>query len=275
MTPHNLANFDNNSPIGVFDSGLGGLTVLRELKKRLPGESFVYLGDTARAPYGSKGARTIARYARDCIRFLTGKKVKLIVAACNTVSALGEGRLNEESVSPVIGTIPSAVREVSKMSACTQLGVIGTEATIASRAYEQAFLAAMPELHVTSIACPLFVPLVEQGMLAGEVPEAVIKYYLESSKNNQIDALVLACTHYPLLKESLGLYMGSNVEIIEPSKSVAELVEEYLEGKALLNNQKSIPKIEYFVTDDVSRFDYLAKHFLQNEEVNSLKVEEL
>jgi len=265
----------NTRPIGVFDSGLGGLTVLTELRRQLPKENFVYLGDTARTPYGSKGPKTIARYADECIKFLQTKNVKLIVAACNTVSALGDATLNRDKTVPVIGTIESALKEVAKLPDCKKIAVIGTEATIGSKAYEVAFNRAMPDLQVDSLACPLFVPMVEQGILEGRVFEVVADHYLERLRLIRVDALVLACTHYPLLKSALESYLGSEVVIVEPSKSVAELVTKSLEETGLIGAPSGDPTMEYFVTDEVSRFDYLARLFLQNEEVQALRIEDL
>ncbi len=267
----------STQPIGLFDSGLGGLTVLRELRKTLPNENFVYLGDTARTPYGSKSASTVLRYARECAGFLYQQEIKLLVVACNSASAVALDLLKEEASCPVLGTIESAVKSAIEVTTQGRIGIIGTDATIASGVYEKYLHQRNPSLELFSKACPLFVPLVEQGMLEGEIVEKTIEYYLQPLKDNQIDSLILACTHYPLLTSALVRFFGSQVTIVECSKVLAVDTKSLLSSSALLypNDRADLPSENYFVTDEVSRFNYLGRLLLRSDTINAVKVDSL
>ncbi|MEZ4753688.1 MAG: glutamate racemase [Bdellovibrionota bacterium] len=262
-----------DAPIGIFDSGLGGLTVLRELRKVLPKESFIYLGDSARTPYGNKSAATVLRYATECANFLLEKRIKLLIIACNSASAVALNVLEEECFCPVIGTIESAVSKALKYSVSKKIGVIGTSGTIASGVYQRELEKQSPGTSVYASACPLFVPLVEQGMLNGKIVSSIIDYHLKELKAAKIDSLILGCTHYPLLSGALHKYFGKGVELIECSKSIAlEVFKTLKQAEALSEVQGSE---QYFVTDDVGRFNALASLFLEKSSINAICIEEL
>lgn len=268
------ASRNDNRPIGVFDSGLGGLTVLKELQAMLPGERLIYLGDTARTPYGSKGAQTIVRYSDECAKFLLRHEVKLLVVACNTASSIALSYLKESCPCPVIGTIEQAVRSALRNARRNRIGIIGTEATIASGAYQKRLQELAPQVTVLSQACPLFVPLVEQGMFSGEIVDKVIEHYLAGMRSEGVDALVLGCTHYPLLSAALGKYFGDEVAIVECAKAIAEEVGEILSAQGLrASTSQQSSRGPFFVTDEVSRFDRLAALLLGESMSNAKKVE--
>ena len=275
MNPQKISRIGSyaQKPIGIFDSGLGGLTVLRELRKALPNEHFIYLGDTARTPYGSKSASTIVRYSVECASFLSNFDVKLVVVACNTSSAAALSELDHRFPCPVIGTIVPAVKAALAASSAGRFGVIGTQGTIASKVYDQALQTAVPGSFVYSMACPLFVPLVEQGMLEGEIVDKVIELYLTPFKREGIDTLILGCTHYPLLTPRIQSFLGNSVKIIECSKAITEEVLTTLRsGEAAATGPG---QEDYYVTDEVSRFNHLAKLILQQDHVHAAQVEEL
>jgi len=263
-------------PIGLFDSGLGGLTVLRELARLLPEERFLYLGDTARLPYGTKGATTIVRYARECARFLVERNVKALVIACNTASSVGLDILREELPCVVIGTIEPAAEAAIARTTTGGIAVIGTDATVASGAYERAIAARAPHLTVISKACPLFVPLVEQGMFEGEIVERVVELYLGEIDFSRFDTLILGCTHYPLLKKAIRAKVGGSVSIIDSAVPIAHELERVL-GAADLCRPSGLPRGShtFFATDEIGRFNRLAAILLENEPVTAVKVEEL
>ncbi|MCB0318272.1 MAG: glutamate racemase [Bdellovibrionales bacterium] len=263
-----------DAPIGIFDSGLGGLTVLRELRKVLPNEKYIYLGDTARTPYGSKSSATVLRYAAECANYLLEQRIKLLVVACNTASAIALRVLDEECICPVIGTIDGTVSRALKYSISETIGVIGTTATISSGVYQREIEKNAPKANVYSAACPLFVPLVEQGMLSGEIVSKIVEHHLKELKASDIDTLILGCTHYPLLLGALNEYFGANVELIECSKSIALDVFKLLKQADALN-PSAIGDERYFVTDDVSRFNTFASLFLDTSSVDAVHVEEL
>ena len=267
----------SNFPIGLFDSGLGGLTVLKELRKLLPGERFVYLGDTARTPYGPKGSETIQRYSLECARFLHEREIKLLVVACNTSSSFALDVLTAKSPCPVIGTIDPAVRQALQLDGVRRVGVIGTKGTIASGAYAQRIKEANPEVQVFSQACPLFVPLVEEGIYSGPIVESVVEHHLAGLKSQGLDALILGCTHYPLISGVISKFFGPSTKIIECGGAIALEVRELLgKGECLRTGAKpALEDEQYFVTDDVSRFNDLASLFLEAHPVQAVKVEAL
>ncbi|MBX7145545.1 MAG: glutamate racemase [Oligoflexia bacterium] len=262
-----------SAPIGVFDSGLGGLTVLRALRQRLPQERFVYLGDTARTPYGSKSPETIRRYARECAQFLQRFEVKLLVVACNTVSSWALDELTQESAVPVIGTLDTAVSAVKNLERVERVGIVGTQATISSHSYEQHLIAAGIQAKFFPQACPLFVPLVEQGMYEGEIVEKVIELYLAPLKKEAIDTLILGCTHYPMLAGAIGKFMGEQVRIVESSEAIAAVANQYIGVSAKTTFDG--PSERYFVTDDVGRFNALSSLFLEAQPAQRVTLEAL
>lgn len=266
-----------NLPVGIFDSGLGGLTVLKELRRYLPHEQFVYLGDTARTPYGSKSRETIQRYSLECASFLERQGIKLLVVACNTSSSLALDVLIDKLDCPVVGTIEPAVREALAGPAISRVGVIGTKATIQSGAYTELLHARSPGLSISSIACPLFVPLVEEGICSGPIVESVVQMYLSPFRAQPVDSLILGCTHYPLLSAEISAYLGSGTTIIQCSSAIAGSVRKILDDVNLAAEIQrfSHPEERYYVTDDVGRFNELASLFLDGRKVEAVKIESL
>jgi len=241
-------------PIGIFDSGIGGLTVLREVSSRLPGEPLVYLGDTARLPYGTKSPETIIRYSLQNARFLVGQGIKLLVVACNSASSVAIPRLQEQIPIPVLGVIRPGARRAAEASRKGALGVIGTRATIASGAYEREISDLRPDARMISRACPLFVSLVEEGWVGNEVCRLTVESYLGDLREAGIDTLVLGCTHYPLLKTVIGEALGPEVALIDSAEAVAGEVEALLHREGLECGDGGAGEQRYFVTDASDRF---------------------
>jgi glutamate racemase len=265
-----MANRD--SAIGVFDSGIGGLTVLHKIIEALPRENTVYLGDTARAPYGTKSVETVLRYSFEDSEFLVEKGVKLLVVACNTSTAIALGSVRERLAIPVIGVIEPGVRRAIKTSKSKKVGVIGTDATIQSGAYTRALKALDAAVEVYSRACPLFVPLVEEGWTDNAVVELTVKNYLGSLKQSGIDTLILGCTHYPLLKKAIRKFMGKGVSLVDSAEEVA------LEVAALLKRYSLARKTGkgahgFFVTDAPERFIKVGQRFLGEKVESAVRIE--
>lgn len=223
-----------SAPIGVFDSGIGGLTVVRELLRQLPNERIVYFGDTARVPYGPKSPDTVRRYSREISAYLRSQDVKAIVIACNTATAHALPVLAAELPLPVIGVVEPGARAAVATSRGAELGVIGTAGTIASGAYERAIRRLAPHAHIVTRACPLFVPLVEEGWLTAEATRLIATEYLAPLQASRIDTLVLGCTHYPLLKPLLGEILGPDVALIDSAHETAAEIGRVLEDRGLL-----------------------------------------
>lgn len=221
-------------PIGVFDSGIGGLTVAAALRRRLPGEEIIYLGDTARVPYGTKSSRTVNRYALECALFLFNRGVKMIVVACNTVSAVALPRLKSVLKVPMIGVIEPGVAAGLKASKAGRIGVIGTPSTIASGEYQRLLLQNDPSIQVSAKACPLLVPMAEEGRLKGPVVDLALNEYLGPLRRQKIDTLILGCTHYPLFKEAIGGVLGEGITLVDSAEAVAAEVEGVLLRESLL-----------------------------------------
>lgn len=251
-------------PIGVFDSGLGGLTAVRELARLLPGEDIVYFGDTGRVPYGSRSQETIIKYARQDVAFLNTFELKAIVIACGTVSTTALDLLRAENRIPVLGVVEPAVQAAAAASQSGKIGLIGTEASIRSGAYERALAALRPEAQVLARACPLFVPLVENGRFrpGDAVAELVTAEYLAGLKEAGVDTLVLGCTHYPLLKGVIGAYLGPEVTLIDVGAQCAQRVQALLEETDGLSGGREGGAHRYFVSDTVDGFTRLASLFL-------------
>lgn len=252
---------DAQLPIGVFDSGLGGLTVVRELSRRLPNENLIYVGDTARVPYGTKSPETIRRYSLQISFFLLQKRVKMIVVACNTSSALALKSLQNLPI-PVIGVIEPGARAAVLKTNSSRVGVIGTPATVRSHAYYKAIKKYSPRSKVWETACPLFVPLVEEGWLDRKVTADVAELYLKPLLKNRIDTLVLGCTHYPLLKDTLQQVAGKRVLLIDSAEATAEEVAKRLSKSGLLSPSKKKGKTDFFVTDNAKTFSQASRRFL-------------
>jgi glutamate racemase len=252
----------SSSPIGIFDSGVGGLTVFRALEQRLPNESLIYLGDTARVPYGTRSLATVERYAIEDADFVRSRGVKVIVIACNTASAHAANRLREVFDVPVIGVIRPGARRAVAASRSGRIGVIATEGTIASGAYERAILALNPNVEVLSRACPLFVPLAEEGWIDHPVTRQVAEEYLSTMRSSQVDTLVLGCTHYPILRPVIDEVMGDHVTFIDSGAAVADEVAKVLQVSGLLRSEKEPRSEEFYVTDAAIRFQRVAELFL-------------
>ncbi len=256
-------------PIGVFDSGVGGLTVVAALRRRLPGEPILYLGDTARLPYGIKTAETVRRYTRRNVEFLVERGVRAVVVACNTASAVAADDLAVGL--PLWGVVEPGARRAAELSA-GRVGVIGTESTIRSDAYGRALRRLRPGLEIASRACPLFVPLVEEGWHEDEITEAIARRYLEPLLDEGIDTLVLGCTHYPLLKPLIQRVVGPEIHLVDSAEVVAETVAAELE-RAAAADAGSPPEHHFCVTDGPDRFGGLARRILGDSEVSLELVE--
>ena len=259
------------SPIGVFDSGLGGLTVLTELLKAIPNEHIIYLGDTARVPYGNKSPQTVTRYSFENTRFLLKKAIKLLIVACNTASAYSIDTIKSEFSVPCLGVIQPGARAAIQKTRFPGVAVIGTSGTIQSRAYPEAIHKLKPDIMVYEKACPLFVPLVENEFINDPVTYEVAKKYLKDLKKKKIDTLILGCTHYPVLKTVIAKVM-KDVKLVDSSLAVAKEVEKVLIEKdlcALRNPAKG--KLKCFITDDVEGFNKVAKVFFK-ETISTKKV---
>ena len=250
-------------PIGIFDSGLGGLTVVRQIRRVLPHEDLIYLGDTARVPYGTKSPATVIRFACEDTQFLVDQHVKAVVVACNTASAWALPTLERSYRMPIFGVILPGVRAALARTRTRRIGVIATSATVRSQAYTKGLLARDDGLELVVRACPLLVPLVEEGCLSGPITSAILHDYLDPILARDIDTLVLGCTHYPLLKEALTEVVGPGVGLVDSAETCAEYVAERLRQLGLLAVNRQRPgRIEPQVTDDTTWFDQQAQRFL-------------
>lgn len=254
----------NAAPVGVFDSGVGGLTVAREIMRQLPNENLVYFGDTARVPYGSKSRDNIIRYSRQIIHFLKTKGVKAIVIACNTASALALDVVREESDIPIIGVVEPGARAALQITQTKKIGVIGTEATVQSAMYGKIIKGLDPTVSVIGKACPLFVPLVEEGFAKHKVTEEIIDYYLASMKESDIDSLILGCTHYPLLRSRIRSYLGDKIQLVNPAYETAMDLKYILKESGMENAGKEGEHATYsfYVSDAADKFKQFANSIL-------------
>lgn len=252
----------NATPLGVFDSGIGGLTVARALFERLPQESVIYFGDTARVPYGPKSPETVRRYSREILGYLLHRGVKTVVVACNTSTAHALDDLRAHAPVPVVGVIDPGARAAVAATASGRIGVIGTAGTIASGAYERAIKALRPDAIVVSQACPLFVPLVEEGWFDHAATALIAREYLQPLERAQVDVLVLGCTHYPLLKPMLTQVLGSGVRLIDSAEETANTVRRELESAGMLAPVGGQATHQFVVSDDEPRFRRVGARFL-------------
>ena len=252
----------NASPIGIFDSGIGGLTVVRAVYERLPRESTVYFGDTARVPYGPKSPETVTRYSLEILDWLLKQRVKAVVIACNTSTAHALDTLQRQSPVPVIGVIEPGARSAAAASKAGPIGVIGTAGTIASNAYARAIQRARAGTRVEQKACPLFVPLVEEGWFEHPAAELIAREYLEPLRQACVDTLVLGCTHYPLLKPLLQRVMGPEVRLIDSGEETAAAVEQALATAGLAAPADATPAHSFAVSDDEVRFRQVGARFI-------------
>ena len=270
---------NNDLPVGVFDSGIGGLTVVKEIMSLLPNEKIIYFGDTARLPYGSKSKETIIAYSRQIIRFLLGAdgaapKVKAIVIACNTASALALDEVAQETPVPVIGVVKPGARAAVQATANGKIGVIATTGTIRSDIYSNIIRKVNPKIEVYGKACPLFVPLVEEGWVETDVAQQVAEIYLSELKQVGIDSLVLGCTHYPLIREVVRKAMGDDVTLVNPAYETARSLEETLSRYDMLSSgPKAVQKDHaFYVSDGEEQFRQFANSILPDVELSTADV---
>ena len=255
---------DKNAPIGVFDSGVGGLTVAREIMRQMPEERIVYFGDTARVPYGSKSKETVIRYSRQIVRFLQKQGVKAIVIACNTASALALDTLEKEIDIPIIGVVKPGARVAARETTKKRVGVIATEATINSHMYRELIQQIDPEITVVGKPCPLFVPLVEEGWRKDPVTEIVARRYLKEMQDEKVDTLILGCTHYPLLRSTIGQIMGEGVTLVNPAYETALELGRLLKEQDMQSTgqgQSDFP-YRFYVSDLAEKFKGFANSIL-------------
>ncbi|MBF0428704.1 MAG: glutamate racemase [Magnetococcales bacterium] len=254
-------------PIGIFDSGVGGLTVLDALVRRFPNESFIYLGDTARVPYGTKSARTVERYVIQVADCLLHRGVKGLVVACNTASALGLSALHAHCQTPVLGVIEPGCRAaatlITKRADSGRVGVIGTRSTVASGAYPYHLALLNPRIHVVSLACPLFVPLAEEGWVDHPAVRMIVEETLAPLMDQRLDALILGCTHYPVLKSVIAEVMGPEIALVDSSSAMAEELGRYLGGVIVPAPPDQEQQLEFLVTDVADRFKEMAARFIE------------
>lgn len=248
--------------IGIFDSGVGGLTVLRELVRALPQEDTIYFGDTARVPYGTKSPDTVIRYSQEIASFLTTRDIKLLVVACNTASAVALPTLRRMLSIPVVGVIEPGARRAVEVTRSNVVGVIGTAGTIRSSAYSRAIKRLDPQISVLAKACPLFVPLAEEGWTDNEIARLTARQYLDEVRTAGVDSLVLGCTHYPLLKKVIAETMGAGVTLVDSAEETARTVARILHDKNLLRPQAEIGNHHYYVTDVPAGFIRVGNRFL-------------
>ncbi|MCL2627681.1 MAG: glutamate racemase [Oscillospiraceae bacterium] len=266
----------DNRPIGIFDTGLGGLTMVKALCGLLPGEDIIYLGDTGRVPYGSRSKETIIKYAGQNAAFLHGLDIKALVVACNTVCSVAFDEVKKPYSIPFYEVVKTPAKVAAQSTKNNKIGVIGTKATINSRAYELAIHSCSPEISVFSVPCPLFVPLVEEGWTDpdDEAAKLIVKRYLEGLAKENIDTLILGCTHYPLLTETIKKVMGESVRLVDSAAETAGFIASDLKEKALLKGDAdSQPKgsVQYYVTDCTKSFAAHASNFLKSDISNLVK----
>ena len=258
----------NDAPVGVFDSGLGGLTVVREIIRQLPEEQIVYFGDTARVPYGSKSQSTVIHYTEQILNFLYTREVKAIVAACNTVSAYALEEVKDSVPVPIIGVVIPGARVAAHATMNGRVGVIGTEATVQSGLYGRTIRDLAPDVQVYSKACPLFVPLVEEGLWKDPVTTEIAARYLKDLKDADVDTLIMGCTHYPLLRSTIREVMGEHVTLVNPAYETAVELRRTLERYEIMRESgkaADISEHSFYVSDDPERFRRFASGVLKTE----------
>jgi glutamate racemase len=252
----------DSRPIGIFDSGLGGLTVAKQVMQVLPNEDLIYLGDNARVPYGGRSKEIVTKFSFENAEFLIKQNVKCIVIACNTSSALAGDELKNKLNLPVFDVITPAIDESIKETVNKKVGIIGTRGTVSSGAYGSSIKYQLSNINVFSKACPLFVPFIEEGESSSPALKMVAKNYIKELKDAEIDTLILGCTHYPMIRHLIEEEVGNNVQIIDPGITVAKTLQEYLEKNNLLNLSNTSGSRKYFVTDYTERFIKVAEMFL-------------
>ncbi len=264
------------APVGVFDSGVGGLTVAREIMRQIPNEKIIYFGDTARVPYGSKSRETITRYSGQIVRFLQEQKVKAIVAACNTASAYALDEIEKELDIPILGVVKPGARVAAEATRNGKIGVIGTEGTIGSHIYSDYIRQIDPKIQVLGKACPLFVPLVEEGLWQDPVTDEVARRYLNELIDSGIDTLILGCTHYPMIRSTVGKIMGEEVTLVNPAYETARELKKLLEREDLVNERKQelgMNCYRFYVSDMAEKFQTFANSILKYGILSAKKID--
>lgn len=261
-----------DAPIGIFDSGLGGLTVAQQVMQALPHEHLIYFGDTARYPYGSKSAEIVRRYALEDAQFLVDKGVKMLVVACNTVASTAMETLREQFDLPLVGVIEPGAQRAAQQTRNRKVGVIGTDATIASGAYTRALKRLLKGVEVYTRACPLFVPLAEEGWTDNDVAEQTAGAYLNSLRRSGIDTLLLGCTHYPLLEVVIGRVMGEAVTLVDSARTTAAAVVDLLDERGLAR-RRGEGSISFFVSDVPDRFVKVGARFMGQKVESAVRIE--
>ena len=259
---------NSNAPIGIFDSGVGGLTVAREVMRQIPNEKIVYFGDTARVPYGSKSKETITKYSEQIVRFLREQNVKAIVVACNTASAYALDELEKEMNIPIIGVVKPGAKVAADATQNGKIGIIGTEATVGSKIYSRYINKIKPDAEVLGKACPLFVPLVEEGLLHDPVTDEIAMRYLSSLIDSGIDTLILGCTHYPLLYSKIRLYVPQSAQVITQGEIIAESLIDYLKRHPEMDKKCSRSgSCRYLTTENPDKFSEMASLFMNEQAI--------
>lgn len=252
----------DNRPIGVFDSGIGGLTVAKEIFSLLPNESVIYFGDTARVPYGPKSPDTVLHYSREAAAFLMSKNIKMLIIACNTATAHAAEELSAELSVPVIGVVEPGARTAARTTKSGRIGVIGTAGTIASGAYDLAVRRLVEDARVYAQPCPLFVPLIEEGWQQHEATKLVAREYLKPLHEQDVDVLILGCTHYPLLADVISETLGPSVALVDSAHETAAEVKQVLSDRSLLRTAESTPTHAFYASDSPMRFKEVGRQFL-------------
>ncbi len=261
------------NPIGIFDSGIGGLTVVKHLQRLLPNENLVYFGDTARVPYGTRSDKLIKQYALEDAAFLQQFDIKMLVIACNTASAVAVDLLKKSLDIPVTGVIIPGVEAAIRSTKTNKIGVIGTSATIGSRAYHTRIKQRAPQVRVFGQPCPLLIPLVEEGWIEGEVTRLAIRHYLSPLLENDIDTLILGCTHFPVLSEAIASVTGPSVRLIDSGEEAALITRKILQELDLSNADNNSPQTQFYVSDIPQKFDEVGTRFLGKPVVNAGRVD--
>jgi len=266
MTVEINPQIDASAPVGVFDSGVGGLTVVREIMRQIPNEKIIYFGDTARVPYGNKSKDIVTRFSRQIVHFLQTHHVKTIVVACNTASAYALEELEKEIDIPIIGVVKPGAKYASEVTRNGKIGVIATPATIGSHIYNQYIEEINPQVTIYGKACPLFVPLIEEGLWVDPVTDEIARRYLAELIDLDIDTLILGCTHYPLIRSTLGRIMGENVTLVNPAYETAICLKELLREKGLLNEKSPVlgdTQYQFYVSDMAEKFQIFANSIIK------------
>jgi glutamate racemase len=259
-TTHQIRN--PNCPIGMFDSGVGGLTLFKSIKTLLPKENLIYFGDTAHVPYGTKSPDVIKKFSLQIARFLENLGIKALVVACHTASSTALSDLKKKTKIPVVGVIGPSAQKAITITKNNNIGVIGTKTTIESGSYQSFIQKANPKISITTVAAPLLVPLVEEGWINKKVTRSVLQEYISPFKQAQIDTLILGCTHYPLIKQLFQEELGPGVTLVDASLETAIYLKQLLREKLLINNRRSSPNYSFYVSDDPNKFSQLAQMFL-------------